>query len=146
MKTHSLATLRGQNFKCRLQGGEFEVQYKDIHLQQATASQFNLLCFSCSTEVVNSGAAQLRSTISDNVAEVSTLHKTHSSFFFPSITALPSILFFTPSPGLFCLFNPTSLYFPSYATVYMHIFLVFSDHRSKVTLARLLGVHLFWYS
>jgi len=67
------------NFKCGLRGRESKVQYKDIHLQQAAAPQFNLLCFSCSSEVVNSGAAWLRSTLSDNVAEASTLHRTHSS-------------------------------------------------------------------
>lgn len=92
-----------------------KVQYKDIHLHQAGASQFNLLCFSCSSEGVNSAAAWLRSTISDNVAQVSMLHITHFSlplFFLylcpPSI--LPLSFFHRYLSPLLILSLPTTEY------------------------------------
>lgn len=58
-------------------------RYPSQASKQASALHFNLLCFSCSTEGVNLAAARLRSTISDNVAQVSTLDKTHAFLFFP---------------------------------------------------------------
>lgn len=44
----------------KILNAEAEGQYKDIHLWRACTPHFNLLCFSCSSEVANTGAGEPR--------------------------------------------------------------------------------------